>query len=488
MISGELGHRRGIENSVQAKGSYYNYPLINYGTHYGSGRNVSIHNYAYHKGSGQNIGIYNKLYSNGSGEKIGMYTLLGDDRSENAGSVEPMYGSQTIMTHQYRPEAYGSYIDIDAKNYSSSDVTYGYYVHVGTWGSNNAKVYGVYSDVSQSRPGIYYAGYFNGDVTVNGKFVQTSDATLKDNVEDITSALSLLNKLHPTSYRFKKGNRFGYDPAKRRYGFLAQEVEKVLPALVEDVHHPQVKRAATVPADEDMPENVVGASNSRRGGTSGASEGSEQRRAEVLHPAEVLKGINYIDFIPILTQAIKEQQVEIDSLRSLINSTLGTVTDSLPALPVGVGNNFFGNSRTTARDTTGEGDEEVRRLAEENGELQESVSQLRKEMRQLHEEMTLLKNCTDCRTSAPIFNAATPTGGQVNIYPNPARNKVTINNPLSTAYEVRVLSADGREFARLQVEGRVKRIDTVDWPAGTYLFEILEGKVVLDRQPVVVTR
>ncbi len=489
MVYGTLGNRRGLENSVYGDGSYYNYPLINYGKHEGTGKNYSFINYAYHYGSGENIGIYNKLWHYGSGMKTGIYTELGDDRSENASSTAAMYGSRTLMTHRYRPRAYGSYLDIEATNYnSSSNATYGYYVKVNPYYSNKSPAYGVYSVMTRYKEGEYYAGYFTGDLAINGVIVQTSDATLKDKIEDITSALSLINQLHPTTYHFQEGNRFGYDPNDQRFGFLAQEVEKVFPSLVQDVHHPEVVRPASVASPEEM-DAVLGDSLATR------NDESKRHPEEIVHPAEVLKGINYIDFIPILTQAIKEQQIEIAALKRLTGELLDK-----PLIGSVLGDQ--GQSSITSNADTNQGDRksskstvkeakqltiQVQHLTEQNEQLVADLSSLRAELATLRQQLAQLQNCTDCTGSSTPKNA-TLSDGRVSIYPNPASNKVTVNNSVVQNYSVRVLTADGREYARLNSQDWVVQINIADWPTGTYIFETLAGDVVLDRQTVVVSR
>jgi len=65
------------------------------------------------------------------------------------------------------------------------------------------------------------------DVTIN-----SSDARLKKNIEDIPCGLEEILKLHPVSYKWIK-NPDGQDGAKR-LGLLAQEVQRVIPEVVTD--------------------------------------------------------------------------------------------------------------------------------------------------------------------------------------------------------------------------------------------------------------
>lgn len=54
-----------------------------------------------------------------------------------------------------------------------------------------------------------------------------SDIRLKKNVENITNGLEIINKLRPVSFTWKNNN-------KKTIGFIAQEVEEILPEFVKD--------------------------------------------------------------------------------------------------------------------------------------------------------------------------------------------------------------------------------------------------------------
>jgi len=62
-----------------------------------------------------------------------------------------------------------------------------------------------------------------GDVTAN-EFNSTSDVRAKTNIEDLDSA-EVLKSLRPVSFDWKESG-------KKAYGFIAQEVEEILPELV----------------------------------------------------------------------------------------------------------------------------------------------------------------------------------------------------------------------------------------------------------------
>ncbi len=86
-----------------------------------------------------------------------------------------------------------------------------------------------------------------------------SDKTLKENIDPIVDAMSIVEQLNPVSFNWK-------DNGIKAYGIIAQEIEEVLPNLVE----------------------------TKRDG---------------------IKSVSYLQLIPILIQAIKEQQQEINKLK-----------------------------------------------------------------------------------------------------------------------------------------------------------------------------
>ena len=104
-----------------------------------------------------------------------------------------------------------------------------------------------------------------GDALINGVFI-SSDKRYKQNIHHIPEALTSLEKLHGVSYEYKtaKFERRNFQKGKT-LGFIAQEVEKVFPELV-------------------------------------------------VEDAEGYKAVNYIGLIPVLVEAIKEQNAKIKSM------------------------------------------------------------------------------------------------------------------------------------------------------------------------------
>lgn len=147
----------------------------------------------------------------------------------------------------------------------------------GVQGTNNISggygVYGIsnngYGIVGWSQNGL--AGYFDGNVQVSGSvtansYNQFSDARLKTNISTIPSALDKITALRGVSYNWRDAKI----SRSTQLGFVAQEVEKVLPELV---------------------------AKDKKG----------------------MRSVSYTGVIPVLVQAMKEQQKEIDSLKVQLN-------------------------------------------------------------------------------------------------------------------------------------------------------------------------
>ncbi|WP_264520187.1 tail fiber domain-containing protein [Flavobacterium sp. N1994] len=173
---------------------------------------------------------------------------------------------------------------------------------VSTTGTN----YGIYSEAANGATN--YAGFFNGDVTITGTFVQPSDRKLKKDIHTIGSALDKINALEPVSYLYDGDKTKGLNlPKGLQYGFIAQDLETVFPNLVTK----QVLNLATTGKGNkgntivDAEGNVVVAEGSN------ATDSSSNKGTK-----EEFKGINYTGLISILTQGIKEQQAEIKDLKA----------------------------------------------------------------------------------------------------------------------------------------------------------------------------
>jgi|GEM_PF-1259018 len=153
---------------------------------------------------------------------------------------------------------------------------------VGIWGqatSGTLGTYGVWGDVAS---GLGWAGYFSGDVYAAGAYF-SSDKKLKQNIEEIGDAMSILNRLNAYTYDFRTSEFPGMNlPEGRQYGLISQEVKEVLPTLV---------KKSVQPERFDDEGNVV----------------TEKVEFEA---------VNYVALIPLLIEGMKEQQKEIEELKT----------------------------------------------------------------------------------------------------------------------------------------------------------------------------
>ena len=107
----------------------------------------------------------------------------------------------------------------------------------------------------------------------------TSDIRLKKNITPLQSSLSIIQKLNPVSYN-KKKSIYGDDYSIKENGFIAQELQKILPNLVHES------------ADKDK-----------------------------------LLSVNYTAIIPILTKGLQEQQAIIEDQKKRLEALEKLVND-----------------------------------------------------------------------------------------------------------------------------------------------------------------
>ena len=133
------------------------------------------------------------------------------------------------------------------------------------WNQNNRAFVignGFYDvDNAQLTRSDAFTVWFNGDATLAGNLNINSDARLKANIVSLGSTLAKLLQIDGKSYTMKKD-----ESEKQKIGLLAQDIEKVFPELVSE------------------------------------SNG--------------VKSVNYQGLVPVLINALKEQQTEIDRLKT----------------------------------------------------------------------------------------------------------------------------------------------------------------------------
>lgn len=123
-----------------------------------------------------------------------------------------------------------------------------------------------------------------GDMTTPGSisasnFITTSDVRLKKNIKTLENSLTIIQQLNPVSYE-KKQSLVSNVYTIKENGFIAQDLQKILPALVNE--------------SEDM---------------------------------DKLLSVNYTAIIPILTKGIQEQQVIIEEQKKRLDALEKLVYD-----------------------------------------------------------------------------------------------------------------------------------------------------------------
>lgn len=143
--------------------------------------------------------------------------------------------------------------------------------------------------------GQHLAGYFAGNVVASGTFTP-SDANLKTNIQEYNGGLSTIMNLHPKTYEFKdfSEHKINMFPQGPQVGIMAQDLEKVLPGLVRETMASNRIYLKTHP-----------------------DEGVEPYSTS-------FKAVNYTGLVPVLVNAIQQQQEQIELLKKEIDLLKGS--------------------------------------------------------------------------------------------------------------------------------------------------------------------
>ena len=131
--------------------------------------------------------------------------------------------------------------------------------------------------IYSNAPTSGYAGYFAGNVFCSGSYLP-SDEKLKENIEPLQNGLDKVMKLDIRTYNFKTAEFPELNlPTDRQNGFIAQNIESVFPELVR-----------VNPAKKEQP--------------------------------TAFKAVNYVGMIPVLAEAMQEQQKQLEARDARIDS------------------------------------------------------------------------------------------------------------------------------------------------------------------------
>lgn len=222
-----------------------------------SATNTSNQYGVYGEASGEGSGSHNGVFGSASG--TGKYTrgLRGSASGAGNGDTGKNYGEGSInfgMEGNATGNAWNN-TGVEGSNYGTEGAW-----NFGVHGISNAGSglsvenhgvagrafgtginYGVYGQASGGVEN--WAGYFLGDVQVDGNISATgdisgatitpSDRNLKQDIHQIDDALSIVNQLNGVRYTWNEKAQ-GKRPGTQDVGVIAQEVEAVLPELVKE--------------------------------------------------------------------------------------------------------------------------------------------------------------------------------------------------------------------------------------------------------------
>jgi hypothetical protein len=132
---------------------------------------------------------------------------------------------------------------------------------------------------SVAQGGNNFLVYSNGNtVNRNNSYGALSDVKLKENIVDATPKLDDLMRVQVRNYNLKS------NPSQKQIGVIAQELEQVFPAMVDES------------PDKDSEGNALGTTT---------------------------KSVKYSVFVPMLIKAMQEQQTLIESLTTRLTALEG---------------------------------------------------------------------------------------------------------------------------------------------------------------------
>jgi len=454
---GNSKHRYGVANSLSGT------------TDYGVGiyNNLNL-NVLGNSGYPTLQGMYNRVYLNGFEEARGVrnYVIGGT----NASSGHRVYGLEnSVKMEDYDGNYYGVYNDIIVESSTPGGSAYGSKTYLSGTGSpayaygysfshssqsNPYTIYGYYSyisSVANNSFGVYsnapsatghYAGYFTGNLYLNGSPLTSSDLRLKDEIKGISSGLSDILKLSPKKYKIKREqeNR----DRKFKYGFIAQELKEVFPDLVELVAQPgQIKkrviRKGSVEIGPDGERNVI----------------KEQIEEYQDMDGEPMFAINYQGLLAPIVAAIQEQD---DKLSRLLGKGL----------------------------SSGDSDKEVAKMAQK-------IEQSEIEIQELKTQISKLIDCTNCGDIELESRKIELDIDQLDmrLYPNPARDFVNleISAGKTGLLKISIFNESGQlimaDDMMLIAGTNVHRMDSTTWTTGLYYITTTYGGITNSNKVVI---
>ena len=202
---------------------------------------------------------WNTIASEDFSTAMGNYTTASGNSSTAMGQLTTASGeNSTAMGFETTASDYVSLV-IGQYNLSGSSVT-----NSDTSFSTENTAFVIGNGINSSNKSDAFKVMFNGDATLAGNLSINSDARLKANIISLGSTITKLLQIDGKSYTMKNDEN-----KKQKIGLLAQDIEKVFPELVSE------------------------------------SNG--------------IKSVNYQGLVPVLINALKEQQNEIETYRNEVS-------------------------------------------------------------------------------------------------------------------------------------------------------------------------
>ncbi len=264
--------------------------------------------------SGTGIGVANSthtLYASITGSKTDAFAIYGENLGTAAAGLGGVIGYANgfwgCLAYDDGGAWYGAYAYYDANDYGyigksgygiyGEGNTYGVYGHGNAAGTTYG-VYGIADHAATTNYGVYgkasgatnnYGVYCSGNGGYTGTWTLISDERYKENIIPFENALDKVMKVKIYNYTFKKDGDAALMQLSegKQTGFISQQLEQVFPELIrEDVY-------------------IIESNNLT------AADSTKYRQKEIHY-----KGVNYTGMIPILTEAIQEQQKMIEDLKA----------------------------------------------------------------------------------------------------------------------------------------------------------------------------
>ncbi|MCB0501525.1 MAG: tail fiber domain-containing protein, partial [Bacteroidetes bacterium] len=162
--------------------------------------------------SEQYLGVFGISYNNGTNGYVsagGYFAAIGSD-ADRVG---------VVGTTEVNGSGVPVYINSGFKN--------------GVAGHSTGSGYAIYGNNTSAAGWALFA---EGDAGTTSNAWTPSDKNLKQKISAIPTGLSIIHQLNPVSYQFIDGIGF---PEGKKYGFLSQEVQQVVPELVKKKLLPQ---------------------------------------------------------------------------------------------------------------------------------------------------------------------------------------------------------------------------------------------------------